>query len=167
MTGTAMLAAIRETPTDMTARLVYADWLQEFGTEDNWQAYLDLHPDHHEVRVRFGDWLEERGDRRADGYRALGILQLRTGSTNQFPCWWSHKLCVEAAANGNDFAQLPADWFLLLKRSVTGGTWWRDYLTRREAEDAAARAFSKLSARRRAELLTKKEAVPNAPPQAS
>ena len=74
-TRAAMLSAIAERPDEVTGRLVYCDWLAEFGSEDDWQDYLDLHPDHHEVRERFGVWLDERGDERAAGYRRLGELK--------------------------------------------------------------------------------------------
>jgi uncharacterized protein (TIGR02996 family) len=44
-------------------------------TEDDFQNWLDEHPDDHHTRLVFADWLQERGDPRAEGYRALGRLR--------------------------------------------------------------------------------------------
>ena len=41
-------------------------------TEDDFQAALDANPNDWQTRLVFADWLDERGDVRASGYRALG-----------------------------------------------------------------------------------------------
>ena len=41
-------------------------------TEDDFQRALDKNPDDWQTRLVFADWLEERDDPRAEGYRALG-----------------------------------------------------------------------------------------------
>ncbi len=46
-------------------------------TEDDFQAALDANPDDWQTRLVFADWLDERGDARAEGYRALGANRLR------------------------------------------------------------------------------------------
>jgi uncharacterized protein (TIGR02996 family) len=125
----------------------------EMSTEDEFQGRLNAEPDNHTVRLVFADWLEEQGDARADGYRALGRCRFCTGATLDFPCWWSHDGGKEARENVNPQAMLPRDWFDLLEGPATGGAYWRDYPNRRVAEDAAALAFAKLPAERRAELL--------------
>jgi hypothetical protein len=59
----------------------------------------------------------------------------------------------DAGGEFHDFewAVLPADWFKILAPAAT--YWSADVATRREAEDAAALAFSKLPAERQAALL--------------
>ena len=46
-------------------------------TEDDFQAALDADPENWQTRLVFADWLQERGDPRAEGYRALGVLRRR------------------------------------------------------------------------------------------
>src|SRR5204863_136709 len=41
-------------------------------TEDDFQNALDADPADWQTRLVFADWLQERGDVRAEGYRALG-----------------------------------------------------------------------------------------------
>jgi uncharacterized protein (TIGR02996 family) len=45
-------------------------------TEDDFQKALDKRPDDWQTRLVFADFLEERGDPRAAGYRILGLWQL-------------------------------------------------------------------------------------------
>lgn len=142
--------------------------------EDAFQAALDADPADHFLREVFADWLGDRDDERAEGYRALGRLRLRSiyhadcqaglRPTNPFGCW---ELWSERAVDDGDIgqSQFPDDWLF----RVEGGFRYMtddkrlpmsvDFLTRREAEDAAARAFAALPAARRAELLAGK-AVP-------
>ena len=42
-------------------------------SEDDFQAALDTSPDDWQTRLVFADWLQERGDPRAEGYRALAV----------------------------------------------------------------------------------------------
>jgi uncharacterized protein (TIGR02996 family) len=44
-------------------------------TEDDFQRALDADTTDWQTRLVFADWLEEQGDPRADGYRALGVLK--------------------------------------------------------------------------------------------
>ena len=44
-------------------------------TEDDFQAALDTNPGDWQTRLVFADWLQERDDPRAEGYRALGLLR--------------------------------------------------------------------------------------------
>lgn len=118
-------------------------------TEDDFQAALDLHPDDWQTRLVFADWLEERGDPRAEGYRALGheqaypIFDVRDGATV-----WFRKSSHGGAWPNHCY--LEDDW---MDRMAEVFHHWINYWTRREAEDAAARAFAKLPESRRAELL--------------
>src|SRR5687768_10524354 len=128
-------------------------------TEEDFQQQLDLHPDDHHTRLVFADWLQERGDPRADGYRALGQLRVSpchfgssifdAGARTQLSAsdlyrdkwWW-------CASPDEKFRPhfLPDGWFPAARVPL--------FKTRREAEDAAALAFGKLSPKRRAEMLT-------------
>ena len=140
-------------------------------TEDDFQSQLDAHPDDHQTRRVFADWLQDRSDPRAEGYRALGVLDKRPrpdsqdqGATRRFFTWFKREKQPAKKYHPNS---LPGDWFLLLKggkqysdagtavtskdRYILGD--WTDYRTQRAAEDAAALAFAELPAERQTELL--------------
>lgn len=131
-------------------------------TEEDFQRALDAHPDDHTTRLVFADWLQERDDPRAEGYRALGVLR----KWPEFPAvdgnstWW----CDWDGTWTEDNA-LPRSWHQQFH--IYGKDCYEPYRysTRREAEDAAALAFAKLPAERRAELLATNAEVPNAPHQ--
>lgn len=132
-------------------------------TEDDFQNLLDANPDDHQTRGVFADWLQERGDPRAEGYRALGAM----GAIPYMP---------KAIANyeggysreDNDFAKskapnaiLPNDWYHeIASTSSPVSNWWTHTVAnaavrsnRRQVEDAAAHAFSQLPPERRQEIL--------------
>lgn len=129
-------------------------------TEDDFQAALDAHPEDWQTRLVFADWLEERDDPRAEGYRALGELRIHTLCNNLYPTWWNRS--AEESSGS-----LPADWFAqiveagayheLRCRMGTTQYVWVDFEARRAAEDAAALAFARLPAARRVELLAAAE----------
>jgi uncharacterized protein (TIGR02996 family) len=118
-------------------------------TEDDFQAALDADPDDWQTRLVLADWLEERGDERGAGYRALGLHRHR-------PPRGDGHVWFNAARYGRVTSEnLPADWFGELCEETDGESdWFRTWNTRREAEDAAARAFGRLQPERRAELLS-------------
>ncbi len=113
-------------------------------TEDDFQTQLDAHPGDWQTRLVFADWLEERGDPRADGYRALGVLK-----RVPIKAWWFQYASALVNKVSPDTHVLPMDWYFLLPQGVAQG--WPEI--RREAEDITALAFAKLPAARRAELL--------------
>lgn len=123
-------------------------------TEDDFQAALDANPKDWQTRLVFADWLEERNDPRAEGYRALGVLRLRPSPGHHYgkplhdrpERWWARA----SSESEHKYRHLPADWYRLVDDSGLSLTSFRG---RRKAEDAAARAFAKLPAERRAELL--------------
>ena len=129
-------------------------------TEDDFQAALDAHPEDWQTRLVFADWLQERGDPRADGYRALGVLRLCPFGLHDF-WWWTtidSKHCPKEGVKGNG-CTLPDDWFALVDLAPANGMFKPvgngiDFKnTRREIEDAAALAFGKLPARRQTQFL--------------
>jgi uncharacterized protein (TIGR02996 family) len=119
-------------------------------TEDDFQAALDANPTDWQTRLVFADWLDEQGDPRGPGYRALGMMR---NVPDHFPdsgpawTWWKGALGLCR----RDY--LSADWWELLAGGEKDSEMTREYLTRRAAEDAAARAFAKLSPARRSRLL--------------
>ncbi|MBM3978841.1 MAG: TIGR02996 domain-containing protein [Planctomycetes bacterium] len=137
-------------------------------TEDDFQAKLDANPKDWQTRLVFADWLQDHGDPRAEGYRALGVRRhVPSHGTRDKPpgelWWWTWYTSAGKAA-------LPKDWFDLIegldpqddafKPRATGS----NVNTRREVEDAAARAFALLPEDRRRELLAPPAEETNPPP---
>lgn len=133
-------------------------------TEDDFQAALDARPSDWQTRLVFADWLQERDDPRADGYRALGhlrsypvLIQMEGNGTGEPGEWY-----FIFGNMGNALARprwalclVPEAWFkkLTKKHERNRNNYWKYYDDRREADDDAARAFAKLPAKRRAEVL--------------
>jgi uncharacterized protein (TIGR02996 family) len=138
-------------------------------TEDDFQKALDANPSDWQTRLVFADWLQERGDERAEGMRALGTLQrvplpytqgdkpgIWAGAT-EFTLW--------KFVGADQPSRLPAVWFKKIPRDDknpddASGHSYRSRPSRRAIEDAAALAFAKLPARCRAGLLAPKGAAP-------
>lgn len=146
-------------------------------TEDDFQRQLDAHPDDWQTRLVFADWLDERGDPRADGYRVLGrfkreaSLQVRAREgcmicvrdvpkwrrdSNRVSAWclWRGRVDMRPGDSSgwrklND--EIHPDWFRFILGEYRHGQMVFD--SRRAAEDAAAKAFARLPTARRAELL--------------
>lgn|GEM_PF-1384495 len=140
-------------------------------TEDDFQSALDANPDDWQTRLVFADWLEERGDRRAEGMRALGMLRLWPYRWRYSPDpagvyrWLFHN--GKGTDSGKSIPRchvLPQDWLnKSAKRKLT------DYMvliidwdigvelaSRLEMENVVVLAFAKLPAKRRRELLAGK-----------
>ena len=130
-------------------------------TEEDFQKALDAKPEDYQTRLVFADWLQERGDPRGEGYRALGRLALwtccRYSGTPRRACpheetyWWRD----DGEEHMLPETELPADWFDLLPEEATSGLRSKEFDSRRHADDAAALGFAKLPASRRAELLAR------------
>ncbi len=127
--------------------------------EEAFQQKLDEHPDDHSTRLVFADWLQDRGDVRAEGYRALArcgfVLSDRySGPPIRFiPKQASRIFRFDRTGTGRDYT-FPADWYERLpgaKSEESGGCVL--FPNRRAAEDAAALAFAALPPARRTELL--------------
>jgi uncharacterized protein (TIGR02996 family) len=138
--------------------------------EEAFQAALDADPNDRTARLVFADWLEERGDPRADGYRAIARLPVCDCRDNKSHTGRFLWMKASWAPTSDGFAILPDAWVDLLEggfQCYTEGPAveedsyalgkWRDYHSRREAEDTAALAFAKLPSERRAELLVGKK----------
>jgi uncharacterized protein (TIGR02996 family) len=130
-------------------------------SEDDFQKALDANPQDWHTRLVFADWLEDRGERRAAGYRAIAALR-------RFPLkgehgglrregWWWH--CAPADSKDPSDNNIPGDWFALLPARYGNKNFWPLHTatggirTRRQCEDALAQVFTKLPAERQKQLL--------------
>ncbi len=140
-------------------------------SEDDFQAALDANPEDWHTRLVFADWLQEHDDRRAEGYRALGVNRrrpygLNAASPDQGWADWYNQAHPDNQLGNDPPSDLPEDWFQLLKGGTTAGeNYRRMYRTRRAAENAAVRAFAKLPAARRTELLVTDAISPKPAPK--
>jgi uncharacterized protein (TIGR02996 family) len=140
-------------------------------TEDDFHALLAEHPDDHSTRLILADWLDDRGDPRGPGYRALAMHRrtpVRSGTPGKFTypgyCTTQGAMIVfgdEALAEAG-FAALPDDWLAATQNYLgpadpLGESEWACAATPRAAEDAAAGAFAELPAARQTELLAAPE----------
>lgn len=126
-------------------------------TEDDFQRKLDENPNDWQTRIVFADWLEDRGDERATGYRFMGMRRLRPHSYHITKRWSWGNTETGRSAGGT----LKACWWRKLPYTIytpeshpNANLCWgqRDTttLTRREAEDNAARAFAELTSAQQA-----------------
>jgi uncharacterized protein (TIGR02996 family) len=123
-------------------------------TEDDFQRALDASPDDWQTRLVFADFLEERGDPRAEGYRALGVNRRRPWPEFLTRFTFNSGHPYAGACDAGSPGTLPNDWYRTADPDWTrSGVGPFHKVERREAEDAAALAFAKLPAERRAELL--------------
>lgn len=151
-------------------------------TEEDFQAALDANSQDWHTRRVFADWLDDRGDPRASGYRAMAQqMACPAGSRGEgsgLGSWHGERgRTPKTAFEANSV--LPDDWFVALwgegagepyrmgnsdtpyefpgehkDRRELGFAWPIDGdVSRRDADDAAALAFLKLPEARRAELL--------------
>jgi uncharacterized protein (TIGR02996 family) len=139
--------------------------------EDAFQSWLDAHPDDHTCRLVFADWLQERIDVRAEGYRALGALRLiplgvtitHDARGEDLVPYRGRLVWVYGAVGALEPGPhlLPKSWKEKISVKPPSDLSWRRFLSRREAEDAAALAFSLLPPERRAELLASSTLTPS------
>ena len=121
-------------------------------TEDAIQAWLDAHPDDHTARLVLADLLDERGDPRAAGYRAMGRLRMYPSVHPNFSVWGGK--CHPSNRSSDEWSQahrhllLPSRWFRAMPFNRANEDWetpdrpiWKRHRTRRAAEDAAALAY--------------------------
>jgi uncharacterized protein (TIGR02996 family) len=136
-------------------------------TEDDFHRQLDEKPDNWQLRMIFADWLQDHGDPRAAGYRAIAVQERRPlqGRHKEKDTWWWHAI----RSSGGDeafFNVIPADWFDLLPSKDGNNYFWPVFSskggikTRRQCEDALALAFAKLPEDRQKELLTPSKTGP-------
>ncbi len=78
-----------------------------FDSEEGFQAVLDADPTDWITRGVFADWLEERGDPRAAGYRELSRLKKRPHMGGRCP--WFERL--DGTTLTEHEYTLPVAWF--------------------------------------------------------
>ena len=129
-------------------------------TEDDFQRAIDARPGDWQTRLVFADWLQDRGDSRAAGYRAIAVQERRPLSSTHLKrdtCWWH---CASGDPLDRTHNVIPGDWFALLPAAEGSRLFWPlltqtgGIKSRRECEDALALAFSRLPADRQAALLS-------------
>ena len=122
-----------------------------FSTEDQIQNHIDLNLADHTARLILADVLEEAGDKRAEGYRILGLIQVLPYRLKIKLVRWSYMSLTSG------FQQLYMDslrahqihklWFAKItshkrhKQFNVRGT----YKTRRQCENHAAWTWSTLT----------------------
>lgn len=115
--------------------------------EDALQAAIDADPRDKLPRLVFADWLDERADPRAEGYRVLATFDRWPWiGVNRF--FWSNYTATE-----RDQSMTPAFWRanFSMDRSALPEAWrakaggHQEYNTRRAAMDAVALAWANLS----------------------
>ena len=140
-------------------------------TEDDFQRALDADPEDWHTRLVFADWLQERGDLRAEGYRALGVqrvqpIRIRMERSDD-RSEGERVFIYGTTANDSPLARerwggcfLPRPWFQKMRQLCDRdrNPWWRYFATRRDAEDAAALAFARVGKTSRAKLLVASDA---------
>jgi uncharacterized protein (TIGR02996 family) len=128
-------------------------------TEDDFQNVLTLAPRDWHTRLVFADWLDERGDPRAEGYRAMG---LRRFAPSFFPgadrwVWLNARWAGQYTDRAEELrpSVLPDEWYDLLPPAEHSqpNRCAEERRLLRESLDDAARAFTRLPPERRAELL--------------
>jgi uncharacterized protein (TIGR02996 family) len=123
-------------------------------TEDDFQRALDADPWDWQTRLVFADWLEERGDPRAPGFRAMGTRRQCPACWSASPTplwgWLNSKLYPGYSKSQPLGTKLPDDWYDAVPR---GNYHAAERDARRKSEDDAALAFVKHPVARQAELL--------------
>ena len=124
--------------------------IMNFSDEEAFQAYLDANPEDYLAREVFADWLQDRDDPRAEGYRALGQSRKKAwyfcGSEN-----WGF---FNTLAFHDDYLKEHPN----LLPSIIDNSWESEIeekgdKTRAKAEDAVALAWGKRTPERQAEIL--------------
>jgi uncharacterized protein (TIGR02996 family) len=139
-------------------------------TEDDFWAILEANPSDHTTRLVLADWLQERGDPRAEGYRALGTLHLaayfvRTSRFNFDTLYgFSHEGNAALTRRTRDwfriwFCLLPDPWWKKFRPHNKLHPWdplhWAYLGSRKEAESTAALCWLELTDQERIEILAK------------
>ncbi len=116
------------------------------NTETALQSHLDENPDDHTGRMVLADYLQEHGDPRAEGYRALGTNKKHAISTIVGENTPHHQFTKQTNFTRTQPQCLPEHWFHLLRAepNTPKHPTRQLYTTRQRAEDAAALAHSKL-----------------------
>lgn len=111
--------------------------------EDAFWSHLEANPSDSVARLVFADWLQERGDLRAEGMRVLGLLQKQAGHwagelRDRSGCWfWASKVRPERS-------RLAELWWARFYDRV-GGVDSHSHMNRCECETLAALSWLELT----------------------
>jgi hypothetical protein len=130
-------------------------------TERAIQLHLDAHPEDHQARGVLADHLDEIGDERGPGYRAMSVLRLYPWYFRGSETWgWFEEGWYGNSRNcsNTDHACLPHDWCGFDtegQKSIPGGLLdvVKGIVLRRTTDNECARAFVRLPLARQLELL--------------
>jgi uncharacterized protein (TIGR02996 family) len=133
-------------------------------TEDDFQSALDRSRTDCQTLLVFADWLQDRGDPRADGYRALGLWRrrpvaytrngylARTYTRQTRWSWWTPLAGIGTFGGCLVDGDLWTCWFQRLRagpvvKPVSGlhSMYDKTYPARRTADEYAVDAFARLS----------------------
>jgi uncharacterized protein (TIGR02996 family) len=127
------------------------------SAERSFWTRIDQEPTDIHARLVFADWLQDADDPRAEGLRALVANGWEPGNFRSGVAWgresnpnasfWRQEMTDEVPT------LLPDDWWKALHAPSEWYGWWRFYLSRSDALNAAAEAFSRLPVERRNQLL--------------
>lgn len=123
-------------------------------TEEDFDTALDRNPEDWQTRLVYADWLQERGDPRAEGYRALGTLR-RFPSGWEWWTWLGNQRLPHRTHESIGRPWWKAAYNLADYTQVKNGRWGR----RKYADDCAALAWSRLTQKLR-DAIMKKFSVP-------
>ena len=124
-----------------------------FNTEDQIQNHIDLNLTDYTARLILADVLEEAGDKRAEGYRVLGLIQVSPYRKPMKFVRWCYMPLLEGFSqlymNSLRVHQIHALWFEKItshKRHKQVNTRIRNtYKTRRQCENHAAWTWSTMT----------------------
>jgi uncharacterized protein (TIGR02996 family) len=150
-----LLSAVADHPAEVGPRLLCIDWLIEYGTEGEWQSYLDRFPDHHDMRARFGLFLSERGDMRGEGYAALARLRVSPTFDKPAGRWMFFKVGVILPLENS----LPSEWFNALTLHPRLLLSYFSRRSRAALENEAVGAFAAMPEKTRAKMFRKLKAA--------
>jgi uncharacterized protein (TIGR02996 family) len=110
--------------------------------EEDFQRAIDADPTNGTIRMAFGDWLEEQGDPRAEGYRELGRLGKVPRHLSSGECQF-HNAYAKGSLILKECEILPDRWFDKIKIRACDICRLRhkDARPRRNLEDAVALAY--------------------------
>lgn len=130
--------------------------------EEAFHAALDADPTASLTRRAFADWLEERDDPRAAGYRALGVLGVNPTRSSNRKYFAFTKESNPAYQHDGTYSNhvVPDCWYELLAENELENwesEFWKYRMNRRRAEDDAALAFARLTPEQQAAILSAAE----------
>jgi len=109
-------------------------------TEAEFRKAINSEPDNWAMYLVFADWLEDRGDWRAAGYRWMGETKHRPLRAVSGFVWRDIQQTVSKLYRPN---RLPTYIFLLLTKGIKDRNWIRTYHKSRYAEEDLCQAINK------------------------